>query len=250
MRQFNINSMLWSFCGIMATMKSLTQLDQLNLDATTKQQVTDIVQTLLDQAQQEIRAQEIKIQALTLELAHLRCIRFGRKSESLPPFEHPSLFEESVLADIAAVNAEIEQIDTSPSKDSKPKSPRSRAGRQPLPEHLPRVEHRHEPQSCQCSQCGSDLVKIGEDITEQLDVEPAKFFVHRHIRPQYACRTCETVTAEPAPPAVIDGGMAAPGLLAWVVISKYLNHLPLYRLEQMAARIRRQLTCPVRRQLS
>ncbi len=71
-------------------MKSLAQLDQLNLDATTKQQVVDIVQTLLDQAQQqaqqEIRAQELKIQALTLELAHLRRIRFGRKSESLPPF--------------------------------------------------------------------------------------------------------------------------------------------------------------------
>lgn len=80
------------------------------------------------------------------------------------------------------------------------------------------------------------MVKIGEDITEQLDVEPAKFFVHRHIRPQYACKSCETVTAEPVPQAVIDGGMAAPGLLAWVVSNKYLNHLPLYRLEQMAAR--------------
>jgi transposase len=113
----------------MATMKSLAQLDQLNLDAATRQQVADIVQKLLDQTQQEIRAQELKIQALTLELAHLRRIRFGRKSESLPPFEHPSLFDESVLADIAAVNAEIEQIDTSSNKDSKPKAPRSRAGR-------------------------------------------------------------------------------------------------------------------------
>ena len=53
--------------------------------------------------------------------------------------------------------------------------------------------------------CGKDLVKIGEDITEQLDVEPAKFFVHRHIRPQYACRNCETITAAPGPPAIIDG---------------------------------------------
>lgn len=228
--------MLLSFCGIITAMKSLAQLDQLNLDAVTRQQVADIVQKLLDQTQQELRAREIKIQALTLELTHLRRIRFGRKSESLPPFEHPSLFDESVLADIAAVNAEIEQIDTSSNKDSKPKAPRSRAGRQPLPEHLPRIEHRHEPQSCQCGQCGSDLVKIGEDVTEQLDVEPARFFVHRHIRPQYACRACETVTAEPAPPAVIDGGMAAPGLLAWVITNKYLNHLPLYRLEQMAAR--------------
>ena len=108
--------------------------------------------------------------------------------------------------------------------------------RQPLPDHLPRIEHRHEPESCTCGHCGNDLVKIGEDVTEQLDVEPAKFFVHRHIRPQYACRSCETITAAPIPPAVIDGGMAAVGLLAWVMISKYQDHLPLYRLEQIAAR--------------
>jgi transposase len=69
-----------------------------------------------------------------------------------------------------------------------------------------------------------------------LDVEPAKFFVHRHIRPQYACRACETITAAPIPPAVIDGGMAAVGLLTWVMIGKFLDHLPLYRLEQIAAR--------------
>ena len=218
-------------------MKSLAQLDQLNLDADTKQQVTGIVQTLLDQAEQaqkEIRAQACKIEALTMELAHLRRIRFGKKNESLSAVQL-SLFEESVLADIAAVEAEIEQIEptvkTTPSKPS-----RSRAGRQPLPDHLPRIEHRHDPESGQYGECGNRLVKIGEDVTEQLDVEPAKFFVHRHIRPQYACKTCETVTAEPVPPAVIDGGMAAPGLLAWVVINKYLNHLPLYRLEQIAAR--------------
>lgn len=215
-------------------MKPLAQLDQLNLDTDTKQQVTGIVQVLLDQAQQEIRAQALKIEALAMELAHLRRIRFGSKSESLSS-NQLSLFEESVLADIAAVHAEIEQIDT-PVKTAVARPPRSRAGRQPLPEHLPRIEHRHEPATCQCGQCGRELVKIGEDITEQLDVEPARFFVHRHIRPQYACKSCQTVTAEPVPPAVIDGGMAAPGLLAWVITSKYLNHLPLYRLEQIAAR--------------
>jgi transposase len=218
----------------MTAMKSLVQLDQLNLDADTKQQVTGIVQTLLEQAQKEIRAQACKIEALTMELAHLRRIRFGKKNESLSAVQL-SLFEESVLADIAAVDIEIEQIDSA-AKTMPAKPPRSRAGRQPLPDHLPRIEHRHEPESCQCGQCGNTLVKIGEDITEQLDVEPAKFFVHRHIRPQYACKTCETVTAEPVPPAVIDGGMAAPGLLAWVINNKYLNHLPLYRLEQIAAR--------------
>jgi transposase len=60
--------------------------------------------------------------------------------------------------------------------------------------------------------------------------------VHRHIRPQYACKNCETITAAPIPAAVINGGMAAVGLLVWVLISKYVDHLPLYRLEQIAAR--------------
>lgn len=113
---------------------------------------------------------------------------------------------------------------------------RVRAGRQPLPDHLPRIEFRHEPATCTCGRCGKDLTLIGEDISEQLDVEPAKFVVHRHIRPQYACRPCETVMAAPVAPAVIDGGMATAGLLAWVLIGKYLDHLPLYRLEQIAAR--------------
>ena len=135
-----------------------------------------------------------------------------------------------------------------PSESQVPRAPRSRAGRQPLPDHLPRValgqplEHRHEPESCTCGQCGNDLIKIGEDVSEQLDVEPARFFVHgprpapRHIRPQYACRACETMTAAPIPPAVIDGGLAAVGLYVWVLVGKYLDHLPLYRLEQIAAR--------------
>lgn len=210
-------------------MNVLAKLDQLNLDADTRMQV----QMLFEQSQKEIHSQQLKIQALTMELAYLRRNLFGKKSESLSA--HPDLFEETLQTDLAAVHAEIEQLDPSAKADSA-KSKRSRAGRQPLPEHLPRIEHRHEPESCQCSQCGHNLVKIGEDISEQLDVEPAKFFVHRHIRPQYACKTCEIVTAAPIPPAIIDGGMAAPGLLSWVLTSKYLNHLPLYRLEQIAAR--------------
>ena len=159
----------------------------------------------------------------------MRRIRYGAKSEALSR-PQLSLFEEDWQTDVSAIEAEIERLPV-------PQQPkRARIGRQSLPDHLPRIEHRHEPPSCQCKQCGSDLVKIGEDVTEQLDVEPAKFFVHRHIHPQYACRSCETVTAEPVPPAVIDGGMAAPGLLAWITTCKYLDHLPLYRIAQIAAR--------------
>jgi transposase len=69
------------------------------------------------------------------------------------------------------------------------RAPRERAGRQSLSEHLPRIEHRHEPASCSCGECSGALVKIGEDISEQLGVTPATFFVHRHIRLQYASAT-------------------------------------------------------------
>lgn len=234
-------------------MNPLAQIDRLNLDHATRTQVAMVVQSLLDQAAEqhqatvnakdaelaaktaEIHRKDLKIQALTHELAHIRRIRYGVKSEALSPLQR-DVFEETVNTDLAAIEAEIEQLADAQANTPAVKTKRPRAGRQPLPDHLPRIEHRHEPESCTCGQCGRDLVKIGEDVTEQLDVEPAKFFVHRHIRPQYACRSCVTVTAAPIPPAVIDGGMAAVGLLAWVMISKYLDHLPLYRLEQIAAR--------------
>lgn len=208
------------------------ELARFNPDPALQEWVVDTVQHLLDRADRDaetIKNANLKNQALTLELAHLRRIRFGVKNEALSA-EQRDLFQETVESDLAACEVEAERAATPP------RPPRAKAGRQRPPEHLPRIEHRHEPESCTCGQCGRDLVKIGEDISEQLDIEPARFFVHRHIRPQYACRACETVTAAPVPPALIDGGLAAPGLLAWVVTSKFLDHLPLYRLEGIAAR--------------
>ncbi len=231
-----------------------TELARLNTAPDIPEWVIGTVQTLLDQAQKdtaealrqiarrdtELHAAQTKIQALVLELAHLRRMRFGASSESLSA-EQRDLFQETLAADQAAAEAELARQELAKQTEAGATAPagqpkRERAGRQPLPEHLPRIEHHHEPESCTCGQCGAGLVKIGEDISEQLDVDPAKFFVHRHIRPQYACRACETVSAAPIPPAVIDGGMAAGGLYVWVIIGKFLDHLPLYRLEQIAAR--------------
>lgn len=179
----------------------------------------------------ELKRRELKIQQLTLELAQHKRLRFGRTSEAFSGEQH-DLFIDTREEDGAAIVAELEE-------QRKPAgAPRrqARPGRNPLPPDLPRIEHRHEPASCTCGDCGRDLVKIGEDISEQLDVEPARFFVHRHIRPQYACRHCATVTAAPVPAANIDGGLAAPGLHAWVLIQKYLDHLPLYRIEKISER--------------
>ena len=202
-------------------MSSIAEIDRFDLNP----EVREWALKLLDKSKHD----EIKIQSLTLELAYYKRIRFANKSEQFSA-EQRELFEESWTSDLSAIEAEL------PPTDKAEPKPRSRAGRQPLPDHLPRIEHRHEPESCQCGECGKALVKIGEDVSEQLDVEPARFFVHRHIRPQYACRQCETVTAAAIPPAIIDGGMAAPGLITWVMISKFADHLPLYRLEQIAAR--------------
>jgi transposase len=226
------------------------ELARFNPDPKLANWITGTVQKLIDQAQKdaaesvrrdtELHAANTKIQALTLELMHLRRMRYGARSEAFSA-EEGDLFQDTLASDVAAAEAELARKQAEAAESSTPQSPRPprpRAGRQPLPDHLPRIEHRHEPESCTCGKCGSELVKIGEDISEQLDVEPAKFFVHRHIRPQYACRPCETVSAAPIPPAVIDGGMAAVGLYVWVIISKYLDHLPLYRLEQIAARDR------------
>jgi len=200
-------------------MKSLAELDQLNLDPATKNQVAALVQALVDQAalaaktiaqqqsiisanEKAIHYKETKITSLTHELAYYKRIRYSTKSETLTALQR-DVFEETWNTDLSAIEAEVEQL-----QDSQPCGPvvrpkRPRAGRQPLPSHLLRIEHYHQPEPCTCGQCGRDLVKIREDVTEQLDVEPAKFFVHRHIRPQYACRTCETITAEPIPPAVV-----------------------------------------------
>jgi transposase len=234
-------------------MNSLAELDHLDLDPAAKKQVATLIQSLLDQVERDtkllhlketeilakdsaIKAKDFKIEVLTHELAHIRRMRYGVKSEVLSSIQQ-DLFEETLATDLAEIEAEIEQLADKQPGDTVAKPKRPRAGRQPLPDHLPRTEVRHEPENCVCGKCGNtDLVKIGEDITEQLHVEPAKFSVIRHIHSKYACRPCETIIAKPIPAAVIDGGMATVALLVWVMISKYLDHLPLYRLEQIAAR--------------
>jgi len=229
------------FCGIITAMDSSAQIAPRNAhpalpDAVLAQLVALQSQVAerdvqLAQKDAELKRRELKIQQLILELAQHKRFRFGRTSEAFSP-EQRDLFVDSLGEDGAAIVTELE------AQHAPAGAPRAhkRPGRNPLPPELPRIEHRHEPESCTCGECGRDLIKIGEDISEQLDVEPARFFVHRHIRPQYACRHCETITAAPVPAANIDGGLAAPGLHAWVLIQKYLDHLPLYRIEKISER--------------
>lgn len=189
-------------CGIISAMNPLAELDQLNLEPAAKTQVAALLQALLDQTAQDAKtrqAKDAKISALTSELAYYKRIRFSRKNETLAPLQR-DVFEETWNTDISAIEVEQLQDDSPGTPVVRPQRPR--AGRQPLPDPLPRIEHRHEPESCSCGHCGRDLIQIGEAVTEQLDVEPAQFFVHRHSRPQYACRACETIQAAPVPQSV------------------------------------------------
>jgi transposase len=188
--------------------------------------------------EEEIRNNKIKIDALSYELAWHKRIQFDKKSEAFTG-QQRDLFDETEATDIAAIEAELEALTTTPAA---PKPRAKPTGRKPLPADLPRVDVRHEPDSCDCGQCGKTLGLVREDITEQLDVEPAKFSVIRHIRPQYACRACETITAAPISPAIIDGGMATARVYAWVMVQKYVDHLPLYRIEGIALRSGIQLS--------
>lgn len=208
---------------------SPAQLDGVAALLSALQQQADTLQQQADTFQRQAQRDALHIQALSQELARLKRWRFGARQEALSAVQR-ELFEEMVDTDCAAIEAELEQ------HPAAPRAPRTRAGRQPLPAHLPRLDIRHEPACCTCGECGGALVHIGDDITEQLHVEPARFTVHRHIRPQYACRPCARISAAPVPAAIIDGSMATPGLLSWVLVGKYLDHLPLYRLEQSAAR--------------
>jgi transposase len=186
----------------------------------------------IDGQQRTLVTRQAMIDTLTAEIARLRRWQFGKHSEQLDPAQR-ALFEETLAEDIAAVEAQLAAVTSSATPSPRP---RARSAREALPAHLPRIEHRHEPASCTCKACGGALVPMGEDISERLDYEPARFVVHRHIYPKYACRPCERIIAAPVAPAIIERGRPDPGLLAQIAVAKWLDHLPLYRQSAIYAR--------------
>jgi transposase len=163
---------------------------------------------------------------------------FGRKSEKHSVDEEGSrqlhLFNE----------AEVLVEQEAQKKLVIPEHTRQKPKRKPLPKELPRVEVIHDiDESERVCQCGAELSRIGEEVCEKLDIIPAKIRVIRHIRPKYACRSCEgvesdgpTVKIAPPPPQIIPKGIATPGLVAHIAVSKYADALPLYRQEKIFSR--------------
>lgn len=179
-----------------------------------------------------LRRRDHLIESLKQHIQTLQRAKFGARAERFDP-EQRALFDEAIDTEIAEALAQIEQVEdeATPPGKRRPSPPR-----RTLPPELPRIETHHEPASCSCTDCGGELALIGEQVSEKLDIKPAEFFVRRDVYPQYACRACETVIAAKVPAAIIDRGLAAPGLLADVVVSKFTDHLPLYRLEPRYAR--------------
>lgn len=202
-------------------------------DTSAAAEVVSISRDQLERLQAQLKLAQTRIAALNFEIARLKRWRFGSSSESLDA--QAPLFQE-ILADAALEEqaARDEQQGRSGTTDGKGEKKR-RPVRSALPENLPRIDHHHELTDTQCA-CGQPLVRIGEDVSEQLDCEPARFFVHRHIRGKYACRCCETIQAAALPPQIIDKGLPAAGLLAQVAVAKVDDHLPFYRQTEIYAR--------------
>jgi len=186
----------------------------------------------------ELTLAQAKIDKLNFELARLRRWQFEAKTEAMTAAQR-LLFAEALAEDEASLRAKLAELQRGlPEAPKTPKAPRAKPRRQALPAHLERVEHRHEPEDTHCpnADCRQPMLRIGEDVSEKLDIIPAKFFVHRHIYGKWACRCCQQLHQEPAEPDVVDGGIPAAGLVAHTLISRFVDHLPYYRQEPINAR--------------
>ena len=165
-------------------------------------------------------------------IAVLRRARFGRKSERLSEDQLILVLEELETAS-AKTQAGEEKKDE---ELKRTRTKKRRANRGALPAHLPRIEQVIEPESTVCPCCGKAMHVIGEDKSERLDKVPAQLRVIVTRRPKYGCECEEAVVQAPAPARLIEGGIPTEALVAGVLVSKYADHLPLYRQAQIFAR--------------
>jgi transposase len=175
----------------------------------------------------ELKARALRLQQLEARIAKLQRLQFGRSSEK----------REREIAQLQLALDELHEEEGAHAAD-RPAAVRQaleKPSRRPLPDHLPREAVVHEA-ACVCPKCGGALRKLGEEVSEVLEYVPAAFTVVRHIRPKLSCRRCEAITVAPLPSFPIERGRPGAGLLAHVLVSKYADHLPLYRQSEIYAR--------------
>jgi len=178
---------------------------------------------------QALVSRDLEIEHLKLLLAKLRRAQYGRSSEQLD--ERINQLELSIEELEASRVEDLPALDAAGPAKGKPV-------RKPLPPTLPRETIAHPPVAADspCPSCGGKLRYLGEDVTEVLERIPEQFKVVRHVRPKLSCASCSQIVQAPAPSRPIERGIAGPGFLAHVLISKYCDHQPLYRQSQIYAR--------------
>jgi transposase len=212
-----------------ATLKALVLAGQTALTEATAAQVA--AEAKARNLEAEVRARTLLIEQMKFAIAKLKHEQYGPSSERSSvleqlEFELAGLEEDAAEAEadahLAAERAKAHRIEVQPFE-------RRRPARRPLPEHLPRERIVHPaPANCPC--CGGDrLRKIGEDVTETLELVPRQWKVLQHVREKFSCRACEAISQPPAPFHTIARGRAGPCLLAHVLFAKYGLHLPLNR---------------------
>jgi transposase len=178
-----------------------------------------------------LASHEEEIERLKLLIAKLRRMQFGRRSEKL---ERQIEQLELQLDELEAERAEKTASSPTP-QPSTEKASATKPARQPLPAHLPREVREIRPKEAACPDCGGELKRLGEDVSEMLEFVPAEFKVIRQARPKLACSRCDKIVQAEAVSRPIARGLAGPGLLAHVLVSKYAHHLPLYRQAEIYA---------------
>jgi transposase len=219
---------------LLAAFKQATQLERRVADS--EQQVVELNRVLGETAASYQALQQEHAATLD-ELAWYKRWAYGRRRERFSEDKDQGhLFD---LDPDLPVNSDPAELASSDDAIDVPAHRRHRKKHAIDWEKLPQVRHEHdlpeEEKICSC--CGRRMDRIGEDVTRELELQPAKLEAHIHVRPKYACRCCkEGVCAAPLPPRPIPGGIAGPGLVSEVIVSKFGDHLPLYRLEDILAR--------------
>jgi transposase len=193
----------------------------------------DALRALILAQHEQLICRDREIEHLKLLLAKLHRMQFGRKSEKL---ERQIEQLELRLEELESKRSEQEPSASTPAPVTASSTPIAKPTRRTLPDHLPRQTRRHEPKETVCPECQGELRKLGEDVSEMLEYVPASFVVIRHVRTKLSCTKCDCIVQAEAPSRPIARGLAGPGLLAHVLVSKYCDHLPLYRQSEIYAR--------------
>src|SRR6202163_2306765 len=233
-----MNLVAWHTARKMRERAALPDLDTLNHEALKALIVAQHAQILskdeqLLQRDEQLASREQEIEHLKLLIAKLRRMQFGRKSEKL---DRQIEQLELRLDELQATHAENTVASHTPTGGAPVASVAVKPVRRPLPEHLPREVRKYVPRQQAGADCGGKLNLLGEDVSEILEYVPARFKVIRQVRPKLACACCERIVQAAAPSRPIQRGIAGPGLLAHVLVSKYCDHLPLYRQSEIYAR--------------